>query len=70
MASTDQSRPPAVKTIYDPQYIALVALLRTRRLELGLTQEELARTIGVRARSICLQFCCILTAAQIDALRP
>jgi transcriptional regulator with XRE-family HTH domain len=40
-----QSRPP--KTIFDPQYIALIKHLRVRRIELGLTQGDVAMQMGV-----------------------
>ena len=35
------------KTIYHPAYEALVRILRTRRIELGLPQEAVANKLGV-----------------------
>lgn len=34
------------KTIYTPEYRALLALLRERRAQLGVTQVEIAQTLG------------------------
>ena len=36
-----------VKTIYDPRYEKLIGMLRERRRELGLTQEEVSRVLRV-----------------------
>lgn len=36
----------SAKTIYSPEYRSLVERLRSRREELGLSQSEVARTLG------------------------
>ena len=35
------------KTIHDPRYVKLISRLRRRRRELGLSQDALARKLGV-----------------------
>jgi transcriptional regulator with XRE-family HTH domain len=36
-----------MKTIFDPRYCALIDLLKTRRCELGLSQEQVTRQLQV-----------------------
>jgi transcriptional regulator with XRE-family HTH domain len=45
MTPQRQVRPP--KTIFDSRYITLISMLRKRRLELGLAQEEVALKLGL-----------------------
>lgn len=35
------------KSIFHPSYVAMIERLRKRRLELGLTQEDVAKKLGV-----------------------
>lgn len=41
------------KTIHHPAYEAMIRRLRRRRVELGLTQREVARKLGVATSWVC-----------------
>ena len=47
MTQQRQVRPRPTKTIFDPGYIRLIEHLRARRIERGMTQDHVAKEMGV-----------------------